>query len=75
MADSAQRKDRTTDRIERILRDHALTHTVFLAGKHEEADVCRCGTRHPQHDTGRWPTHTRHLAEQIAAVATLREGM
>ncbi len=58
-------------RIEKVLSDHAKTHTVYLSMKDEEADACACGTRHPQFDNGRWPTHQQHLAEQIALALPL----
>lgn len=56
------------DRIERVLREHALMGERYLREKRSMADVCTCGSLHPQFDDGRWPTHRRHLAEQIAAI-------
>lgn len=58
-----------TGLIEDVLRDHALIGERYLREKSANADVCACGTLHPQSDTGRWPTHRRHLAEQIARAA------
>lgn len=51
--------------VERVLKDHALAGERYIREKRTTADVCTCGTLHPQFDVGRWPTHRRHLAEQI----------
>lgn len=56
------------DAIERVLADHALMGERYLREKRTHAHVCTCGTLHPQYADGRWPTHRRHLAEQIAAL-------
>lgn len=54
-------------RIEKVLADHALVGERYIREKHGHADVCRCGSLHPQFG-GRWPTHRQHVAEQIARV-------
>lgn len=54
------------DAIETILDAHSITSTFEDRHSNRSGNVCRCGTKHPLYDNGRFPTHTRHLAEQIA---------
>lgn len=58
------------DAIEQVLADHALLGERYIREKHTHAHVCACGTLHPQFADGRWPTHRRHVAEQVAALTS-----
>lgn len=60
---------RLVDVIEKSMRDHSLVREDYDRLRDRVTHICKCGTRHPDHDGGRWPTHERHRAEQ-AALAT-----
>lgn len=65
---SGERLSTETAQIEKALKDHALIGERYLREKDSTADVCTCGTLHPKFADGRWPTHRRHVAEQVAAL-------
>lgn len=54
------------EEIEAVLEAHAESHREVEKLRSREVVVCRCGSKHPALDTGRWPTHTRHVAEKVA---------
>jgi CDGSH-type Zn-finger protein len=61
---------RATTEIVRVMNQHALGRAFTKSPHHREVEECRCGTQHPPFFDGRWATHRRHLAEQIAVVVT-----
>lgn len=53
--------------VETIMDAHRLEVTRHERVLHRDVDVCRCGSTHPTGaDGGPWPTHRKHVAQQIA---------